>query len=113
MDCLDDVSPQLEQLLLDNEPLSQHTMKLMAHTEKSNCVFCSVEKNRDSHYSSRCCKFADLVYRTVQASNLPLYLKCLKPSHGDDCKVICVGCGLSHNQLLCNSKRPYVANRRN
>ncbi|KIH45386.1 hypothetical protein ANCDUO_24573 [Ancylostoma duodenale] len=109
MESLDNVGPELQQLRLDNELLLQHTGTIMAHTApKSNCVFCSVEENRDSHYSSRCCKFADSVTRTVQASKLGLCLKCLKPSHGDDCKVACAGCGLGHNQLLCISKRPHA-----
>ncbi|KIH64531.1 hypothetical protein ANCDUO_05158 [Ancylostoma duodenale] len=111
MESLDNVGPEIQQLRLDNELLLQHTGTIMVHTapkSKSNCVFCSVEENRDPHYSSRCCKFADPVTRTVQASKLGLCLKCLKPSHGDDCKVACAGCGLGHNQLLCNSKRPHA-----
>ncbi|RCN49950.1 hypothetical protein ANCCAN_03986 [Ancylostoma caninum] len=113
MDYLDDVSAQLEQLRLDNELFLQHAGKIMAHTaRKSNCVFCPVKENRDSHYSSRCFKYADPVSGTVQATKLGLCLKCLKPSHGDDCKVACVGYGLDHNLLLCNSKRPHVTNNK-
>ncbi|KIH63990.1 hypothetical protein ANCDUO_05703 [Ancylostoma duodenale] len=108
------ISSRLERLELDNELLLERTGLTVTRTApKSNCVFCSVEENKDSHYSSRCCTFADPVFRTVQASKLGLCLKCLKPSHGeDDCKVVCGGCGLGHNQLLCHSKRPYFPNKR-
>ncbi|RCN37454.1 hypothetical protein ANCCAN_16661 [Ancylostoma caninum] len=110
---IDSILPLLERLELDNELLLERTGKIMALTApKSNCVFCPVEENRDSHYSSRCCKYADPVSRTVQDGKLGLCLKCLKSSHGDDCRVACVGCGLGHNQLLCNSKRPHFASKR-
>ncbi|KIH62282.1 hypothetical protein ANCDUO_07437 [Ancylostoma duodenale] len=56
---LDDIFPRLERLELDNQLLLERTGLIVTHTApKSNCVFCSVEENKDSHYSSRCCTFA-------------------------------------------------------
>ncbi|EYC18982.1 hypothetical protein Y032_0026g1495 [Ancylostoma ceylanicum] len=110
---IDSFLPRLERLELDNELLLERTGKIMAHTApKSNCVLCPLEENRDSHYSNRCCKYVDPASTTVQPGKLGSCLKCLKPSHRDDCKVACVACGLGHNQLLCNLRRPHVANKR-
>ncbi|EYC19965.1 hypothetical protein Y032_0023g804 [Ancylostoma ceylanicum] len=52
---------------------------------KSNCVFCEVDENRDSHHSGRCSRYPDPVSRTAQATRLGLCLRCLKGLHRDEC----------------------------
>ncbi|KAK5971545.1 hypothetical protein GCK32_018833 [Trichostrongylus colubriformis] len=106
------IVPRLEYLQTTNDILMERTSVLLARTApKSNCTLCAVEENRDSHFSGRCQKYADPVSRTIQASKLNLCLRCLKPSHGDDCMVTCGGCGLGHNQLLCHKGRPAMSKR--
>ncbi|VDP22757.1 unnamed protein product [Heligmosomoides polygyrus] len=103
------ISSRLQYLQTAMDTVMERTEVVLTRTApKSNCIFCTVEENRDSHYSGRCMKYADPVSRTVQASKLNLCLKCLKPSHGDDCQVKCASCGLGHNQLLCHQGRPQV-----
>ncbi|VDP15459.1 unnamed protein product [Heligmosomoides polygyrus] len=70
----------------------------------SACVFCSVEENRDRHFTGRCTRFPDSVSRTAQTWQLLLCLRCLKPSYQDDCGVKCGGCGLDHKSLLCTQR---------
>ncbi|PIO59175.1 hypothetical protein TELCIR_19370 [Teladorsagia circumcincta] len=55
-------------------------------TPKSTCSFCTLDENRDSHYTSRCSRYPDPVSRTAQAAKLQLCLKCLKPGHEDACE---------------------------
>ncbi|EYC12706.1 hypothetical protein Y032_0046g1377 [Ancylostoma ceylanicum] len=74
---------------------------------KSECAFCGVDENRDSHHTGRCSRFKDPVSRTAQAAKLQLCLCCLKPTHEDQCDVKCGACGLDHNVLLCHQRRPH------
>ncbi|VDL68139.1 unnamed protein product, partial [Nippostrongylus brasiliensis] len=39
---------------------------------KSSCVLCTVEENRNNHWTRRCTRYADPVARTAQASRLHL-----------------------------------------
>ncbi|KAK5984922.1 hypothetical protein GCK32_000992 [Trichostrongylus colubriformis] len=71
---------------------------------KSNCVFCSIEDNNDSHPTGRCCRFRDAVSRAVQAANLRLCNRCLQPRHANNCGVVCSYCSQDHNVLLCPHK---------
>ncbi|EYC40107.1 hypothetical protein Y032_0629g849 [Ancylostoma ceylanicum] len=106
---------RMERLESDSRALTSNTDLLVERSApKSNCVFCSVEDNRDNHFSGRCSRFSDPVARTAQAMVLRLCLKCLKPEHGaEDCRMRCGGCGRDHNQLLCSSKpRPQAAAKR-
>ncbi|VDP57835.1 unnamed protein product [Heligmosomoides polygyrus] len=71
---------------------------------RSSCAFCTFEENRDSHHTARCTRYPDTVSRTVQASRLQLFLRCLKEAHADDCDVKCGSFGLDHNALLCTHR---------
>ncbi|XGW29823.1 hypothetical protein V3C99_009122 [Haemonchus contortus] len=75
---------------------------------KSSCVFCTVEDNKDNHFTARCSKFPDSVSRAAQASKLHLCVKCLKPEHDLDCGMKCGNCGLDHNSYLCSRRRPHA-----
>ncbi|VDP19773.1 unnamed protein product [Heligmosomoides polygyrus] len=81
------ISSRLHYLQTAMDTVLDRTDVVLTRTApKSNCIFCTVEENRDSHHS--CMKYADLVSRTVQALRLNLCLKCLKPSHGGDCQFV-------------------------
>ncbi|EYC45671.1 hypothetical protein Y032_0420g1141 [Ancylostoma ceylanicum] len=87
----------LHHLLLRLETLGNACQILLERTEpKSNCVFCPVDENRDSHPSGRCLRYADPVSRTSRLTTLGFCLRC-KPRHDDDCVVNCINCGLVHN----------------
>ncbi|EYB82324.1 hypothetical protein Y032_0362g3507 [Ancylostoma ceylanicum] len=106
---------RMERLERDDRALTSNTDLLVERSApKSNCVFCSVEDNRDNHFSGCCSPFSDPVARTAQAMVLRLCLKCLKPEHrAEDCRMGCGDCGRDHNQLLCSSKpRPQAAAKR-
>ncbi|EYC39968.1 hypothetical protein Y032_0635g925 [Ancylostoma ceylanicum] len=71
---------------------------------RSNCVFCTVEDNKDQHPTGRCCKYPDAVSRAVQAAALGLCERCLQPKHVEDCGVSCPICTRNHNVLLCPNR---------
>ncbi|VDL85970.1 unnamed protein product [Nippostrongylus brasiliensis] len=49
------VLPRLQYLQTTSDILMERTSVLLSRTSpKSNCIFCTVEENRDSHYSGRC-----------------------------------------------------------
>lgn len=98
----------MEELMRANAAALKTVLERSAPT--SACAFCSVEENRDAHFTGRCTRFPDSVSRTAQASRLLLCLRCLKPSHQDDCGVKCGGCGLDHNSLLCTQRRAFNGN---
>ncbi|CAJ0605089.1 unnamed protein product [Cylicocyclus nassatus] len=82
----------------------QLTIMVERTTPRSNCMFCTVEDNKDQHPTGRCCKFPDAVSRAVQASALGLCERCLQPKHHEDCGVTCPICGRLHNVLLCPNR---------
>ncbi|RCN42697.1 hypothetical protein ANCCAN_11337 [Ancylostoma caninum] len=94
MDELDrcDISTLLHHLLPRLDVLEENNRMLRTLLErtapKSNCMFCPVESNRDSHHSSRCPRYPDPVAKASQATKLGLCLRCLKAAHEDDCVVM-------------------------
>ncbi|VDP17989.1 unnamed protein product [Heligmosomoides polygyrus] len=66
----------MEELMRANAAALKTVLERSAPT--SACAFCSVEENRDVHFTGRC----------------------LKPSHQDDCVVKCGGCGLDPHPLI-------------
>uniref|UniRef100_A0A7I4Y0Y8 40S ribosomal protein S12 n=1 Tax=Haemonchus contortus TaxID=6289 RepID=A0A7I4Y0Y8_HAECO len=70
---------------------------------KSSRVFCTVEDNKDNHFTARCSKFPDSVSRTAQASKLHLCVKCLKPEHDLECGMKC-GNAPAEGLMLSSSK---------
>ncbi|KIH62798.1 hypothetical protein ANCDUO_06916 [Ancylostoma duodenale] len=67
---------RLERLEHDNRALTGNTNLLVERSApKSNCVFCSIEDNRDNHFSGRCSRYFDPVTRTAQAMVLGLCLE--------------------------------------
>ncbi|WKX91629.1 hypothetical protein Q1695_010004 [Nippostrongylus brasiliensis] len=78
---------------------------------KPSCVLCTVEENRDDHWTRRGTRYADPAAKTAQASRLNLCLACPKPENEDACGVNCGVCGLDHNTLLCTGSRPQTSRR--
>ncbi|VDL66139.1 unnamed protein product [Nippostrongylus brasiliensis] len=120
MDAVKELKSELSKFICDtnnrldalHQELASHRTALMGSVDeillrtapKSNCLFCSVEDNKDSHPTGRCCRFPDPVSRAVQASTLRLCNKCLQRIHPDDCGIRCSFCGREHNVLLCPEK---------
>ncbi|VDL78849.1 unnamed protein product [Nippostrongylus brasiliensis] len=77
-------------------------------TPKSACIFCTLAENLDSHPSGRCPRYPGTYARTFQVSKMGLCGQCLKPEHGEDCKVVCGICRQPHNALLCPAKALHV-----
>ncbi|VDL84881.1 unnamed protein product, partial [Nippostrongylus brasiliensis] len=49
------VLPRLQYLQTTSDILMERTSVLLSRSApRSNCIFCTVEENRDSHYSGRC-----------------------------------------------------------
>ncbi|VDP27370.1 unnamed protein product [Heligmosomoides polygyrus] len=95
----------MEELMRANATALKIVLERSAPT--SACAFCSVEENRDGHFTGRCTRFPDFVSRMAQASRLLVCLRYLKPSHQDDFGMKCRGCALGHNSLPCTQRRAF------
>ncbi|VDP07335.1 unnamed protein product [Heligmosomoides polygyrus] len=92
-------------LARQTEALNKKMDLLLERTQpRSNCIFCTINDNKDCHPTGRCCRYPDAVSRAVQANNLGLCNRCLQPRHSEDCGILCTYCGREHNVLLCPSK---------